>query len=93
MPPALASSTTDAYSAVTLPVAMRAQPTVSYGGKIALSQTGDVQVTGIQVSGNTFAGNYLQLRYSVADGLTANSTYRVQGYNDPTSYIWLSADL
>ena len=93
MPPAVASNATDAYSAVTLPVAMRAQPTVSYGGKIALSQSGDVQVTGIQVSGNTFAGNYLQLRYSVADGLTANSTYRVQGYNDPTSYIWLSADL
>lgn len=93
MPPAVASNTTQAYSAVTLPVAMRAQPTVSYGGKIALSQTGDVQVTGIQVSENTFAGNYLQLRYSVADGLTANSTYRVQGYNDPTSYIWLSADL
>lgn len=93
MPPAVASSTTDAYSAVTLPVAMRAQPTVSYGGKIALSQTGDVQVTSIQVSGNTFAGNYLQLAYFVADGLTASSTYRVQGYNDPTSYIWLSADL
>ena len=93
MPPAVASNTTDAYSAVTLPVAMRAQPTVSYGGKIALSQTDDVQVTGIQVSGSTFAGNYLQLKYSVADGLTANSTYRVQGYNDPTSYIWLSADL
>ena len=93
MPPAVANNTTDAYSAVTLPVAMRTQPTVSYGGKIALSQTGDVQVTGIQVSENTFAGNYLQLRYSVADGLTANSTYRVQGYNDPTSYIWLSADL
>ena len=93
MPPAIASNTTDAYSAVTLPVTMRAQPTVSYGGKIALSQTDDVQITGIQVSGNTFAGNYLQLKYSVADGLTANSTYRVQGYNDPTSYIWLSADL
>ena len=93
MPPAVASNATDAYSAVTLPVAMRAQPTVSYDGKIALSQTGDVQVTGIQVSGNTFAGNYLQLRYSVADGLTASSTYRVQVYNDPTSYIWLSADL
>ena len=93
MPVAVASDATNAYSAVTLPVAMRAQPTVSYGGKIALSQTGDVQVTGIQVSGNTFAGNYLQLKYSVADGLTANSTYRVQGYNDPTSYIWLSADL
>ena len=93
MPPAVASNTTEAYSAVTLPVAMRAQPTVSYGGKIALSQTGSVQVTGIQVSGSTFAGNYLQLKYSVADGLTANSTYRVQGYNDPTSYIWLSADL
>ena len=93
MPPAVASNTTEAYSAVTLPVAMRAQPTVSYGGKIALSQTDDVQVTGIQVSGSTFAGNYLQLKYSVADGLTANSTYRVQGYNDPTSYIWLSADL
>ena len=93
MPPAVASNTTDAFSAVTLPVAMRAQPTVSYGGKIALSQTGDVQVTDIQVSGSTFAGNYLQLKYSVADGLTANSTYRVQGYNDPTSYIWLSADL
>lgn len=93
MPPAVASNATDAYSAVTLPVAMRAQPTVSYGGKIALSQTGDVQVTGIQVSGNTFTGNYLQLNYSVADGLTASSTYRVQGYNDPTSYIWLSADL
>lgn len=93
MPPAVASNTTEAYSVVTLPVAMRAQPTVSYGGKIALSQTGDVQVTDIQVSGSTFAGNYLQLKYSVADGLTANSTYRVQGYNDPTSYIWLSADL
>ena len=93
MPPAVASNTTEAYSSVTLPVAMRAQPTVSYGGKIALSQTDDVQVTGIQVSGSTFAGNYLQLKYSVADGLTANSTYRVQGYNDPTSYIWLSADL
>ena len=93
MPPAVASNTTEAYSSVTLPVAMRAQPTVSYGGKIALSQTDDVQVTGIQVSGSTFAGNYLQLKYSVADGLTANSTYRVQGYNDSTSYIWLSADL
>lgn len=97
MPPAVtgAVSTTEvkAFSAVPLPVAMRAQPVVSYGGNIVLSQTGDVQITGIQVSAGTFAGNYLQLMYITAGGLTANSLYRVQGGNDTTSYIWLSADL
>ena len=97
MPPAVtgAVSTTEvkAFSTVPLPVAMRAQPVVSYGGNIVLSQTGDVQITGIQVSAGTFAGNYLQLMYITAGGLTANSLYRVQGCNDTTSYIWLSADL
>ena len=97
MPPAVtgAVSATEvkAFSAVPLPVAMRAQPVVSYGGNIVLSQTGDVQITGIQVSAGTFAGNYLQLMYITAGGLTANSLYRVQGGKDTTSYIWLSADL
>ena len=82
-----------AFSTVPLPVAMRTQPVVSYGGIIFLSQTDDVQVTDIQVSSGTFSGNYLQLMYITAGGLTENSLYRVQGGNDTTSYIWLSADL
>ena len=94
MPPAVASNTTEAYSGITLPVAMRAQPVVAYGGNIALSQDADHAVTAILVSNNTFTGNSIQLRYDVgAGGLTANSLYRVQGSNDSTSYIWLSADL
>lgn len=94
MPPAVASTAYQAYSAVTLPVAMRAQPVVSYGGNIALSQSADHAITGMIVSGETFTGNSIQLRYDVGAGtLTANSLYRVQGSNDPTSYIWLSADL
>lgn len=94
MPPAVASTAYQAYSAVTLPVAMRAKPVVSYGGNIALSQEGDHAVTAILVSDNTFTGNSVQLRYDVSAGtLTANSLYRVQGSNDPTSYIWLSTDL
>lgn len=94
MPPAVASNANQAYSAVTLPVAMRAQPVVSYGGNIALSQKNDHTVTGILVSDNTFTGNSVQLRYDVGAGtLTENSLYRVQGKADPTSYIWLSADL
>lgn len=94
MPPAVASSAYQAYSAVTLPVAMRTQPSVSFGGKIVLSQAGDNIVTGILISESTFTGNSIQLRYDVeAGGLTANSLYRVQGGNDSTSYIWLSADL
>ena len=97
MPPAVTGAVSTgevkAFSSVPLPVAMRAQPVVSYGGNIVLSQTGDVQITGIQVSAGTFAGNYLQLMYITAGGLTANSLYRVQGGNDKTSYIWLSADL
>lgn len=94
MQPAVASSTTQAYSAVTLPVAMRAQPVVSYGGKIVLSQSADHAVTAILVSDNTFTGNSIQLRYDVSAGtLKANSLYRVQGNNDTTAYIWLSADL
>ena len=94
MPPAVASNASQAYSAVTLPVAMRAQPVVSYGGKIALSQSADHAVTAILVSDYTFTGNSIQLRYDVGAGtLTANSLYRVQGNNDPASYIWLSADL
>ena len=94
MPPAVASNASHAYSAVTLPVAMRAQPVVAYGGNIALSQDGDHLVTSILVSASTFTGNSIQLRYDVSAGtLTANSLYRVQGYQDSTSYIWLSADL
>ena len=94
MPPAVASNTTQAYSGITLPVAMRAQPVVSYGGNIALSQDADHAVTAILVSNSTFTGNSIQLRYDVgAGGLTANSLYRVQGYQDSTSYIHLSADL
>lgn len=94
MPPAVASTTTQAYSAVTLPVAMRAKPVVSYVGNIALSQNADHAITAILVSDNTFTGNSIQLRYDVGAGtLTENSLYRVQGGNDPTSYIWLSADL
>ena len=94
MPPAVASNAYQAYSAVTLPVAMRAQPVVSYGGNIVLSQKGDHAVTSISVSDNTFTGNSIQLRYDVGAGtLTANSLYRVQGHYDPASYIWLSADL
>lgn len=94
MTPAVATSKNQAYSAVTLPVAMRTQPTATYGGNIVLSQASDNRVTGIMVSEDTFTGNSIQLRYDVgAGGLTANSLYRVQGYNDPTSYIHLSADL
>lgn len=94
MPPAVASTTTQAYSAVTLPVAMRAQPVVSYGGNIALSQNADHAITAILVSNSTFTGNSIQLRYDVSAGtLTANSLYRVQGSQDTTAYIWLSADL
>ena len=94
MPPAVASNASQAYSAVTLPVAMRAQPVVAYGGNIALSQDADHAVTSILVSDNTFTGNSIQLRYDVSAGtLTANALYRAQGNNDPTSYIWLSADL
>lgn len=94
MPPAVASSAYQAYSAVTLPVAMREQPVVTYGGNIALSQDADHAVTAILVSDGTFTGSCVQLRYDAGAGtLTANSLYRVQGSNDPTSYIWLSADL
>ena len=94
MPTAVASNASQAYSAVTLPVAMRAQPVVTYGGNIALSQSADHAITGMIVSDETFTGNSIQLRYDVGAGtLTANSLYRVQGSNDPTSYIWLSADL
>ena len=94
MPPAIASSANQAYSAVTLPVTMRAQPVVSYGGNIVLSQSADHAVTAILVSDGTFTGSCVQLRYDVGAGtLTANSLYRVQGSNDPTSYIWLSTDL
>ena len=94
MPPAVASNASQAYSAITLPVAMRAKPVVSYRGNIALSQNADHTITAILVSDNTFTGNSIQLRYDVSAGtLTANSLYRVQGQGDPTSYIWLSADL
>lgn len=94
MPPAVASNASQAYSAVTLPVAMRAQPVVAYGGNIVLSQDADHAVTSILASDNTFTGNSIQLRYDVSAGtLTANSLYRVQGKADSTSYIWLSADL
>lgn len=94
MPPAVAVNTSQAYSAVTLPVSMRAQPVVSYGGNIVLSQSADHAVTSILVSDNTFTGNSIKLRYDISAGtLTANSLYRVQGQGDTTSYIWLSADL
>ena len=94
MPPAVASNGVQAYSAVTLPVSMRAQPVVAYGGNIVLSQDANHAVTSISVSDNTFTGNSIQLRYEVSAGtLTANSLYRVQGNNDQTAYIWLSADL
>ena len=94
MPPAVASNASQAYSAVTLPVAMRAKPVVSYGGNIALSQEADHAVTAILVSDDTFTGNSVQLRYDVSAGtLTPNALYRAQGNKDATSYIWLSADL
>lgn len=94
MPPAVASNTYHAYSAVTLPVAMRAQPVVAYRGNIVLSQDADHAVTSISVSDNTFTGNSIQLKYEEETGsLTANSLYRVQGGYDASAYIWLSADL
>lgn len=94
MSPAVAANAYQAYSSVILPVAMRTQPSVSFGGKIVLSQAVDNIVTGILTSESTFTGNSIQLRYDVgADSLTANSLYRVQGYQDNTSYIHLSADL
>ena len=94
MPPAVASNASQAYSSVTLPVAMRAKPVVSYGGNIALSQEADHAVTAILVSDDTFTGNSVQLRYDVSAGtLTPNALYRAQGNKDATSYIWLSADL
>lgn len=94
MPPAVAANASQAYSSVILPVAMRTQPSVSFGGKIVLSQAVDNIVTGILTSESTFTGNSIQLRYDVgAYSLTANSLYRVQGYQDNTSYIHLSADL
>ena len=94
MPPAVASNASQAYSAVTLPVAMRAKPVVSYGGNIALSQEADHAVTAILASDDTFTGNSVQLRYDVSAGtLTSNALYRVQGNKDAASYIWLSADL
>ena len=94
MPPAVASNTTQAYSSVTLPVAMRAQPVVSYGGNIVLSQDANHAVTSISVSDSTFTGNSIQLKYEEETGsLTANSLYRVQGGYDASAYIWLSADL
>lgn len=94
MPLAIASDAYHAYSTVILPVTMRAQPSVSFGGNIFLSQIGDNIVTSIAVSADTFTGNSIQLRYDVGGGsLTANSLYRAQGGSDPTSYIWLSADL
>lgn len=94
MPPAVAINAGQAYSTVTLPVAMRAQPVASYGGSIVLSQSADHAVTAILASSSTFTGNSIKLRYDVSAGtLTANSLYRVQGKADPTSYIWLSADL
>ena len=94
MPPAVASNTYDAYSTVTLPVAMRAQPVVAYGGNIMLSQEANHAVTSISVSDNTFTGNSIQLKYEEETGsLTANSLYRVQGGYDASAYIWLSADL
>ena len=94
MPPAVSGDGVQAYSAVTLPVAMRAQPVVAYGGNIVLSQEADHAVTNIIVSDNTFTGNSIQLRYEDATGsLTANSLYRVQGAYDASAYIWLSADL
>lgn len=93
MPPAVASSPTQAYSGITLPVAMRAQPVVSYGGRIYLSQTGNIEIVDIAVSENTFTGIAVQLRYGVSSGLTQNSLYRVQGGADTASYIHLSADL
>ena len=94
MPPAVASNNIHAYSAVTLPVAMRAQPVVAYGGNIMLSQEANHAVTSISVSDSTFTGNSIQLKYEVETGsLTANSLYRVQGGYDASAYIWLSADL
>lgn len=94
MPPAVASNTYHAYSTVTLPVAMRAQPVVAYGGNIMLSQEANHAVTSISVSDNTFTGNSIQLKYEEETGsLTANSLYRVQGGYDASAYIWLSADL
>ena len=94
MPPAVASNAYQAYSAVTLPVAMRAQPVVAYRGNIVLSQDANHAVTSISVSDNTFTGNSIQLKYEEETGsLTANSLYRVQGGYDASAYIWLSADL
>ncbi len=97
MPPAVTGAVTGgvtkAFSVVTLPVAMRAQPVVSYGGTIFLSQTGDAKVTSIGVSASTFTGIAVQLMYVTDASLTADSLYRVQGGKDPTSYIHLSADL
>ena len=93
MPPAVASNATLLFSNVTLPVAMRTQPVTSYGGTIYASQAGNVTVTDITVSDDTFTGNSVQLKYTTAGGLTSNSMYRIQGGKDTTSYIWLSADL
>lgn len=93
MPPGVSSNSTMVFSNVTLPVAMRAQPVVSYGGTIYASQQGNITVTRIDVTNDTFNGISVQLKYTVDGGLTANSMYRIQGGKDTSSYIHLSADL
>ena len=93
MQPAVSSGETLAYSPVTLPVAMRAEPVVSYSGNIVLSQSSDIPVTSITVAWSTFTGNSVNLQYGTDGGLTANSLYRVQSKYDSSAYIWLSADL
>ena len=93
MPPAVSSSETVAYSPVTLPVDMRAEPVVSYSGNIVLSQSSDITVTSITVAWSAFTGNSVNLQYGTDGGLTANSLYRVQSKYDSSAYIWMSADL
>lgn len=88
---AVAYSTTQSFLAMQYPTTMRAAPTISYSGSIALYNGTFYNITsfGTIYYGNNTAG----INGNVAAGLVAGSAYAFLSNNDTNAYIQGSAEL
>jgi hypothetical protein len=90
-----AYTTVNTYAYRQALVKMRVAPTsVDSGGNLRLVTASDVgtAITGITIGGNNNSSSPT-LNVQVASGLTSNTYYNVQGNNDTTAYVGVSAEL
>ena len=88
------NTTTSADVCVALPVQMRAVPSLTVSGNFQVSDgTNNFVVTTFSILGSQSGTQQIQLRGSVASGLTQFRPYRIETNNNTTARAILSAEL